>query len=332
MLTLWHQLLSAVGLLGGALLPLAAVHALPVLLESRGWLALVRLLQPPRAPSARYLWRAALIREAIASCLPLSGVGIFAVALRLLALRGVPAANAVAGLTAESTLMLLTQTSFVLVTMGARLCATSLGPDLRAAGTGLATLSVLLVAAVLVLHRYSPIPSLLERLLRRVGGLHQVHFKLGALDAVYRGLDRIYAHRQVCLVVALWQLAALAARAGELWLMLNFLHVPQPLLLALSLSTVARLTRSAAAALPAGLGLQELAFGGLLLGFGFDFTAGVAISIATRARDLLFGIPALLGWLQLERSQNPRSTRGSSVGRSSPMAQASDTNAAPPER
>ncbi len=315
MLTQWRQLLSAIELLGTALLPLAVLHALPILLDSRGWLALMRVLRPPRTPSWRYFWGAALIREAVANCLPLSGVGGFAVALRLMALRGVPTAQAVAGVVAESTLTLLTQMSLMLVAISAWLIAEPLIRGVRVAGVGVAATSAFLVALMFALRRDGRFLGLLERLLRRLGGLHRAYSWSGALEAVYQGLDRIYVHRRVCMKVAVWQLAAMAAAVVELWLMLTLLNLPRPLLLALSLSAVARLTRSLSVAVPAGLGVQELAFGGLLLGSGLDFNAGVAISVATRARDLMFGVPALLGWLLLERGQN----RISAAPRKSPI-------------
>jgi glycosyltransferase 2 family protein len=305
MLTQWRDVRYAVAQLGLLLLPLAALHALPILLDSRGWRALLRRLDPARGPSASYLWGAALVREAISNCTPLSGMGAFLAAVRLLNLKGVGPATAVASVVAESTLTLLTQMSLMLAAVAAWLLIMPAGAARHSHLLLPLMLCLLLLAGMVFLQSSRHARNLFSGILRRLRQAPRVVAMSDGLGAVYLALNRIYAQPRACLRAAAWQLAALAAAVAELWLMLSLLQCPRAALLALALSSVARLARSLAV-LPAGLGLQELAFGGLMLGAGQDFGAGVAISLATRARDLLFGAPVLLGWLWLEHSHHGR--------------------------
>ncbi len=298
----WRDLRSALDLLGTILLLVAVLHTLRTLLDSRSWLSLLRALELSRLPSTRYLARAALIREAIGNCTSLSKTEAFAAAVRLLTLRGVESANATAIVVVESSLTLFTQIALIFAAILAWLFAMSpsiLGGDPFDVLVAIALLSV---AADLLLQRNWLSPDLFVSLLRRLSGVPRNGSKPAALNPVHLALNRLYEKPGACMVAATWQLAALAAGVAEFWVVLTLLHVSRPLLLALSLSGVVRIARSLAIGVPAGLGVQELAFGGLMAGAGQDFNLGLGISLATRVRDLLLGAPVLFGWPRLERS------------------------------
>lgn len=296
----WHAASSGIRGLGWTVMPLALLHALPILLDSRGWLALLFIVRS--RISAAHVWGIALVREAVASSFPFSGIGAFLVGVRLLFSRGVSASEAVSSSTAESTIGLTTQ--FILMLAGG-LAWTSIsgssatvrhhqGLCLPAAAAGL--------GSVIALQRHIGFLSLVQRGLRRLSSMPQAAQASETLDAIYQSLDRIYAAPSACIRCAGWQLTALAAGVGELWLLLILLQVPNACAIALSLSGISRLTRSAAFVVPAGLGIQEAAYGALFLSVGLHFDIGVAVSMATRARDFVFSAPALLIWMYLEKT------------------------------
>jgi len=296
----WRAASSGIRSLGWTVVPLALLHALPILLDSRGWLALLLIVRS-RVSAAR-VWGIALVREAIASSFPFSGVGAFLVGVRLLFLRGVPASEAVSSITAESTIGLTTQ--FILMLAGGLAWSSIAGSGatvrphqvlcLLAAAVGL--------GGVIALQRHIGFLRLVQRGLRRLSSMPQAAQASETLDAIYQSLDRIYAAPSACIRCAVWQLTALATGVGELWLLLVLLQVPHACAIALSLSGISRLTRSAASMVPAGLGIQEAAYGALFLSGGLHFDIGVAVSMATRARDLVFSVPALLIWTYLEKT------------------------------
>jgi hypothetical protein len=298
----WRAASSGIRDLGWTVMPLALLHTLPILLDSRGWLALLLIVRS-RVSAAR-VWGIALVREAIASNFPFSGIGAFLVGVRLLFLRGVSASEAVSSITAESTIGLTTQFSLMLA---GGLAWTSIAGS--STTVRLHQVLCLLAAAaglggVIALQRHIGFLRLVQRGLRRLSSMPQAAQASETLNAIYQSLDRIYAAPSACIRCAGWQLTALTAGVGELWLLLVLLQVPHACAVALSLSGISRLTRSAAFVVPAGLGIQEAAYGALFLSGGLHFDMGVAVSMATRARDLVFSVPAVLIWTYLEKTGN----------------------------
>jgi len=81
---------------------------------------------------------------------------------------------------------------------------------------------------------------------------------------------------------------------GEVWLALHFLGSPVGWTEALLLESLGQAIRGAAFAIPGSLGVQE---GGYLLLarlIGLPPEAALALSLAKRARELLFGLPGIV--------------------------------------
>ncbi|BDB28174.1 hypothetical protein CTP10_R55850 [Cupriavidus sp. P-10] len=120
----------------------------------------------------------------------------------------------------------------------------------------------------------------------------------GALpDAHIRALN----HRRSKLVRAvLWQLAGLVTGTLEVWLALMLLGHPVPLWHALAIESLTQAARNVALFVPAGLGVQEAVV--MLLGqaLGMDAQVSLALALVKRAREILFGVPALLSWQWVE--------------------------------
>ena len=91
-------------------------------------------------------------------------------------------------------------------------------------------------------------------------------------------------------------LAGFVAGALETWLALYWLQHPVGFGTALALESLTQAIRHFIFVVPAGLGVQEagLVGFGYLLGLGNDAT--IALSLAKRMREILFGVPALVYW------------------------------------
>jgi hypothetical protein len=87
-----------------------------------------------------------------------------------------------------------------------------------------------------------------------------------------------------------------AAGAIETWLALRWLQHPVGFGTAVALESLTQAIRHFIFVVPAGLGVQEagLVGFGYLLGLGND--ASIALSLAKRMREILFGVPALVYW------------------------------------
>src|ERR1700743_2927774 len=69
---------------------------------------------------------------------------------------------------------------------------------------------------------------------------------------------------------------------------------------ALALEALLCTLRSIAAFVPAALGVQEAGYAMLAPLFGLPAEMGLAVSLLTRAREIVIGIPALLYWQGIE--------------------------------
>src|SRR5436190_1236515 len=95
-------------------------------------------------------------------------------------------------------------------------------------------------------------------------------------------------------------LALLVGGSGEIWIALYALDLHATFVNALILQSMVLTIRSAAFAVPGGLGVQEggYLFVGNLLGIPGD--AAFALSLIARVRELALGIPGLISWQLIE--------------------------------
>jgi putative membrane protein len=272
--------LGAVGWSGVA--AICAVHAGFVGLLGAAW-----RLQATGAGLPVFAW-ARLIRDAGGDVLPLSQVGGYAMGARAAALRGVPAPLAVASTVTDVTLETVSQLAYTAVGLGllARLHPSS--AIIAPATFGLAGMALLVVAFVAAQRRgFAVLARLAGRGLRGLGaGAASVH---AAIVAIYRAHGRVAA-------AWLLHLAAWFAGAVETWLALRFMGAPLALAAVVAIDSLIAAIRSAAFVVPNALGVQEGGYVALGAVFGLSPEAALALSLLRRARDLIFGVPALLAW------------------------------------
>jgi len=117
------------------------------------------------------------------------------------------------------------------------------------------------------------------------------------LDQTVRAL---YARRKAVIACCAWTTLSLVLGSGEIWIALYALNLHATLANALILQSMVLAIRSAAFAVPSGLGVQETGyyFVGQLLGIP-DYLA-VTLALIARVRELALGVPGVICWQIIE--------------------------------
>jgi putative membrane protein len=292
---------------GRVLLWLVPLHALPILLDSLGWRALIARGRETRVGTLFWI---ASVREGINRLLPAANIGGELVGIRLLAETGVDGVAAAASVTTEVVLTIFSQYLFVALGVACllRLTHTVQLADDVLIGLG-ASLPVIVLLGVLV--RYGSVFERIERLAVRLLGEDKLGFLAGQSAQLDAAIRELFADRPRLLTTMAWQVTAMVAGSLETWLALRWLGHPVPFGAAVALESLTMTVRNFVFLVPAGLGVQEaslVAFGALL---GIDGELALALSLAKRLREVLFGVPALLSWYWVEGRRELQHVRGS---------------------
>lgn len=173
------------------------------------------------------------------------------------------------------------------------------------------------IGAALYLLQRRGLFALAGLIARRAAGFLKLDLALDGADGIDDHIRLIYRRRSDVLATFSWRLATWVAGSGEIWIAARGLSLSIGLGDALILESLSQTVRTAGFVMPAGLGLQEGVL--VLLGpqLGINAESALALAQVRRARELAFGIPALLAsrWLQLAaRRRLPQSPLGASVG------------------
>jgi putative membrane protein len=291
---------------GWVLLWLVPLHALPIVLDVLGWRMLIARWRECRLGTLFWI---ATIREGVDRLLPAANIGGALIGIRLLAERGVESVIAAASVTTEVVLTVVSQYVFVMVGV---LCLLRLTGTVQFADDvliGLAA-SLPLVVLLAVLLRYGSMFERMERFAVRLLGEDKLSFLAGqsaSLDAAIRELG---ANPSRLLTTLAWQVTGMVSGSLESWLALRWLGHPVPFGAAVALESLTMTVRNFAFLVPAGLGVQEaslVGFGALL---GVSGELALALSLAKRMREILFGVPALLSWYWVEGRRELQHVRG----------------------
>ncbi|MBP0628850.1 lysylphosphatidylglycerol synthase domain-containing protein [Cupriavidus sp. AcVe19-1a] len=284
---------------GWLLLALVPLHALPLLLDAQGWRVLLTSADPDENAGLGFLWWIATVREAVNRLLPTVSVGGELVGIRLTRLRIRDTTAVAASVVVEVMTTLFAQ--YLFSALGVLVLVAAL-QDGGQAWVILAGLLLSLPVPVLfaLSLRYSAVFEKLEGAARRLFGEDNrvVAMIDGArLDAHIRALNR---RRNELVSAVLWQLAGLVTGTLEVWFALMLLGHPVPFWHALAIEALTQAARNVAFFVPAGLGVQEAVV--MLLGqaLGMDAQVSLALALVKRAREVLFGVPALLSWQWVE--------------------------------
>ncbi|WP_454727017.1 MULTISPECIES: lysylphosphatidylglycerol synthase domain-containing protein [Cupriavidus] len=284
---------------GWPLLLLVPLHALPLLLDAQGWRVLLRAADPGRRAGLAFLWWVAAVREAVSRLLPVASVGGELAGIRLTRLRIRDTTAVTASIVVEVMVTLFAQ--YLFCVLGALLLVAALRDGAQAWVVALGLVLSLPVPVLFALSlRYGGLFARLEGAAGRLlgAGHHLVAMIDGArLDAAIRALNR----RHGALAAALaWQLAGFVAGALETWYALRLLGHPLPFWQAVAIESLTQAVRHVAFFVPAGLGVQDAALMLLASLLGVDAQVSLSLALVRRAREVLFGVPALLSWQWVE--------------------------------
>jgi len=286
--------LVAIGWGGFALI--CGFHFCLIALNGIAWHVLTPDIALRRWPI--FVW-ARLVRAAAAEVLPLSQLGGPAAGIRLAILHDVPTEIAAATVIVDVALEFLTQLAYAVI--GLFLLATARpATDLLLPAAAWLVVAAGLCGAFLLAQRHG------KGLLERFEPLIARHFSQalpGKLESVTVALARIHADRGRLAVAAVLHFVEWLATGAEAWLALRLMNVPISFAAATGLEGLLYAVRSVAFMVPIAAGVQE---GGYLLvgaAFGLSPDQALALSLLKRGRDLVLGLPALLGWQVLEGGQ-----------------------------
>jgi putative membrane protein len=294
-LLVWQGLDTVVelfALAGWRILLLPSFFVPNVILSSVAWWLLFRANVTPRfLIILRSMW----IGFAMESLLPLGALGGKLVRVRMLIQRGIRGVDAAASVIADTTVNGLALALVAVVGVGALIVLKAQGQLVHWAIAGTVTFA-LLVAGVLYLQHSGMIGHVARITAKRsekayVRGLAQ------NAEEIETVLKLLYAKVPRIIAAGLLKFTGHLLLAGEVWLALYLMGEPVSPLEAIVLRSLNLALMFAVVQLvPLGFGVQEggyIALGALL---GLSPGVMLAVSLATRARDLIIGVPALVSW------------------------------------
>ena len=269
--------------------------AVPVFLDAIAWWALF-----PKSERLS-LWQLFLMRwigESVSTLVPSAAVGGDMVRARLAAINGAPLPIAASTVLVDLTLGVFTQAAFTVLGVVLLVGATGQKNFVRPTLVG-TFIGVLGVLGFYFVQRLGMFRFLAKIIARMANSLEWQSLVQGGetLDQTVRAL---YARRKAVFACCAWTILSLVLGSGEIWIALYALDLHATFVNALILQSVVLTIRSAAFAVPGGLGVQEggYLFVGNLLGIPGD--AAFALSLIARVRELALGIPGLICWQLIE--------------------------------
>ena len=295
---------------GWGMVVISLFHLLPVTLSSLAW---QRVLRNTWSKSLLVFFWARSVREAVGSLLPVMQVGGELVGARILTFHGAKAGIAGASVVVDLTLESIAQFFFTLLGLLLLVLLGGSQQTVRWAAAGLVLAALALAGFVIAQHK--GMFKLLENFIEKIAGKWE-WLSLGKIDNLHDTIQQLYRERRVLLAAGATHLLSWIISVTEVWLALYFMGSPISFLEALILESLSHAVKSAAFVIPGALGVQEGAY--MLLGemLGLTPEMGLALSLVKRVRDLLLGIPALLGWQAQESGRLwNRASRRKSDGR-----------------
>jgi putative membrane protein len=278
------------------LLPgLIALHLFQLLISSQGWRVL--FAEPPADWVAFHRLR--VIREGIDSLLPVAQVGGEVIGAQLLARYGIPLALAAASVVVDVTLEFVSHLVFLLIGLVAWAILAPGGG--RAVWLAVAAVAAAMVCGLLAAQRFGLlrlIEAMSRRIAARAPGLLAV-----SLDGLDDAAARLYARHGATFASAVLHLAAWTLGTLETWVVLKAVGQEVALPVALVVESLGMAARSAGFAIPGALVVQEAGFVLSAAAMGLPESAGLALSLVKRVREVGTGLIGLALWHHSRRVQ-----------------------------
>src|SRR5436309_5394615 len=290
------QVGSAIATAGWAIAAIVAFHlCVPVFLDAVAWWVLFP--KSDRLPLRKLLWMR-WIGESVSTLVPSAAVGGDVVRARLAAINGAPLSVAAGTVLVDLTLGVFTQAAFTL--LGVVLLVGVTGQKNFVRPTLIGTLiGVVGVAGFYFVQRLGMF-RFLALIVARLANSPEWQSLVHGGETLDQTIRALYARRKAVVACCAWTILSLVLGSGEIWIALYALDLHATFVNALILQSMVLTIRSAAFAVPGGLGVQEggYLFVGNLLGIPGD--AAFALSLIARVRELALGIPGLISWQVIE--------------------------------
>jgi putative membrane protein len=290
------QIGGAIATAGWAILAVVAYHfCIPVFLDSLAWWVLF-----PKAerPPLRTIYWMRWIGESVSTVVPSAAVGGDIVRARLAAIKGAPLPVAAGTVLVDLTLGVFTQAAFTL--LGVVLLVQSTGQRSFVGPTIIATIiGVAAVGGFYYVQRRGMF-RFLARMIAKLANSPEWQSLVQSGETLDQTVRSLYANRRAVLGCCAWTILSLILNSGEIWIALRALNLHATIANAIILQSMAMTIRSAAFAVPAGIGVQEggyLVVGNLL---GIPGDTAFALSLIARVRELTLGIPGVIAWQLIE--------------------------------
>lgn len=275
----------------------------------------LRMVFPPdRKPRYRRAVWGTFVARAVNTLLPVASVGGEVVKARILVQGGTPGVLVGAGVVVDKTVQTVSLGLWGLIGLGSLVLLEASGGIVQ--GAAVATFGLGAGAAGFILVQRAGALGSLSRGLQSMLGRRLGERMAGLVDIASRSDEALKdSYRRPWRFVAaiLLMTAARTFLAVEVWLVANLIGLPLDFLEALMLKSLTGAIRGAIFVVPSGIGIQESGF--VLLGamFGWPAEAMLAISLATRGREIAFGVAGLVGWQLAEGHTIDRRLRRSST-------------------
>jgi putative membrane protein len=287
----WDVLATA----GWAILGVIAYHLVPIFLDALAWGVLFPKSDRPRLFQLFWMrW----IGESVSTLVPSAAVGGDIVRARLAAIGGTPLPLAAATVLIDITLGIFIQAGFSLLGLFLLVEVTGKTSFVRPTLIGI-VIAIFAFVGFYFVQRLG-IFRFLARIISRLAGSSDWRSLVQGGDTLDRAVSSLYARRRGVVGCCFWTMSSLIIGSGEIWLALWVLGLPPSFMHALILQSTVFTIRSAAFAVPAGLGVQEggyLVVGNLL---GIPGDGALALSLVARAREIGIGVPGLITWQFIE--------------------------------
>ena len=290
------QVGAAFATAGWAIIAVVVYHfVVPVFLDAVAWWVLFP--RSDRLP-LRKLFLMRWVGESVSTLVPSAAVGGDIVRARLAAINGVPLPISAGSVLVDITLGVFTQAGFTMLGLALLVDATGQKSFVRPTLVG-TLLGILAVAGFYFAQRVGMF-RFLGLIVARLANSPEWQSLVQSGETLDRAIRGLYARRRGVAMCCAWTIISLVGGSGEIWIALHALGLPATLVNALILQSMALTIRSAAFAVPGGLGVQEggyLVVGNLL---GIPGNAAFALSLIARMRELALGIPGLVVWQMIE--------------------------------
>jgi len=268
------------------------IFVVPVVIgNSEAWRVLFPIdRRPPVLKSAIATW----VGSAVNTLLPVATIGGSVAKARILNLWGYPALDVISTVVVDKTVRAIVAAMLGMV--GIVLLAILKPGDQRIIVISLMMLLLIIgIAGFIAAQLYGGFPFV-----ARIAAKYAKSDRVDRLVAKAANLDSkirlIYAKPGTVFISCLICFAVRLSLVGELLLAAHLMGQPIGLVEAIVIKILALMARDIAFAIPGQLGVQEAAYIGLGVLFGYPPDLMLAISLAVRLREILPSVPMIFVW------------------------------------